>query len=252
MDLPSAGLGEHRGTGGYRGAGGEDVVHQEDPRWRRTAGGGRERAVHRPHPLLTRPTRLRSGGRRPPDEGDRREVELAGEGPCEHTRLVEPSLGPPPASERHPRHGVGRRRAERRHGGRERLPHPSPSRELQPVDRVASRPPIRERGTGRSDRRRRTVATGIDLRGRRTAAAPTPRRLQGNEGIRAALAERPRTHAAPSTGPWEEDVDRPIERRLSHGRHATARRRHAQGSGTSIGSASLTEILTTDWVFSTG
>jgi hypothetical protein len=120
------------------------------------------------------------------------------------------------------------------------------------VDRVAGRPPIRERGTGRSDRCRRTVATGIDVRCRRPAASPAPRRLQGNEGIRASLAERPRTGTAPGTGPREEDVDRSIERRLSHARQATARRRHAQGSWTSIGSASLTEILTTDWVFSTG
>ena len=217
VDLPNAGLGKDRGTGGYRRARGEDVVHQEDPRRRRAAGGGCERTVHRPQPLLTRPTRLRGGGRPPPDEGDRWEVELAGEGACEHARLVEPALGPPPASERHPRHGVGRRRAERRHGGRERLPHPSPPRELQPVDGVAGRPPIHERGTGRVDGRRRTVATGIDLRGRRTAAAPAPRRLQGNQGCRAALAERPRARTTPGTGPGEEDVDRSIEHRLSHG-----------------------------------
>src|SRR5688500_19439117 len=66
----------------------------------------------------------------------------------------------------------------RRSSDLERLPNPTPSGELQPVDRVAGRPPIRERGTGRSDRRRRTVATGIDLRGRRTRSEEHTSELQ--------------------------------------------------------------------------
>jgi hypothetical protein len=252
VDLPGAGLGEHCSAGRCRGTGGEDIVHQEDPLGRRPTGDGREGTRHRPRSLLPRPTRLRSGRGGPADEGDRGEVELAGERLREHARLVEPALGPPPAGERHPRHHVCRRRSERRDGGRECFPHPTPSRELQPVDRVAGRSPIRERGTRRDDRRRRTVATGIDVRGRRPAAATAPRRLEGDEGGLASLAERPRARAASGTGPWEQDVDRPIEHLPAHRRHATARRRHAQGSETSSGSASLTEILTTDWVFSTG
>ena len=218
VDLPNAGLGKDRGTGGYRRARGEDVVHQEDPRRRRAAGGGCERTVHRPQPLLTRPTRLRGGGRPPPDEGDRWEVELAGEGACEHARLIEPALGPPPASERHPRHGVGRRRAERRHGGRERLPPPLATprtsacgRRRGPAPDTRTRERAESMGAGGQSRQESTSVG---------AGRPQRRHHGGCRGTRAAAQrsqERPRARTAPGTGPGEEDVDRSIEHRLSHG-----------------------------------
>ncbi len=236
---------EHCGAGGSCRAGGEDVVHQEDPRGRRTAGGG----ANAPSIARNRSSRVRRDCgvvavvRR--TKATAGKVELAGERTREHARLVEPALGPPPASERYPRHGVGRRRAERRHGGRERLPHPAPSRELQAVDRVAGRSPVRERGTGRRDRCWRTVAT---------AYRPPWATAGRSAGTTAAAGERarPRHRRRTATAPHRTRHRpagrgcRPPDRAPSLARrHATARRRHAQGSGTSIGSASLTEIVTT-------
>ena len=220
---------ERGGAGRSRRARGEDVVDQEQASRRTASRDACERIPHRVQSLLPRPTGLRSGRPRPADEGDRGEVQLACERPREHASLVEAALGPPPGRERHPGHGVGRRRAERRQCRGERVSHPAPSGELQAVDRFASRSSVRERRPRRRDRRRRTVPASIHGRRRGPAAATTPRRLQRDELPGARCAERPRARAASGADTREQDVDRAIEGLRSHRGHASACRRHGSG-----------------------
>ena len=232
-----------------RGTCGEDVVDEQDARRHRSLWDACECIPHRFHPLPTGPSRLGGGRLRPADERDRREIELACERPREHASLIEAALGPATGCERHPRHGVCRRRAERGERRGERLPHPAPAGELHPMDRRLGRPPVRERRTRRHDRRRGTVPASIHGRVRRPAAANAPRRLQRDELPGARGAERPQARAASGAGPWEEHVDRALE----HG--GTLRRASDtdQGKGTSTGPAApLTPIVRTSWVLSSG
>jgi hypothetical protein len=248
MDLARSSLEERCGAGRRRGSRGEDVVDEEEARRRGATRDASERIGHRLHPFFAGQARLRRGGPRPADEGRRWELQLPCERPREHASLVESALGPPPGSERHPRHGVGRRRAERCQGAGERLPHPSPAGELQAVDGLAGRAAVRERRSRRRDRRRRAVAALVEVPEGGPAAAPAPRRSQRFESAHAGPAERPRACAAPGAGPWEEDIDRPVE----HG--VTLRRApDTQGSLTSIGSpAPFTAIVSAPWVFRRG
>jgi hypothetical protein len=217
MDLVRSPLQEGCGAGRRRGARGEDVVDQQEAGRHRLLWDACERIPHRLQSFLACASCLRGGRLRPADEGDRREIELACERACEHTSLVEAALGPPPGRERHPRHGVRRRRAECGQCRSERLPHPAPAGELQPMDRGPGGSPVRERRAGRRDRRRGTVPASIHTRVGRSAAATAPRRLQRDELSGACRTERPRACAASGAGPWEEHVDRAIERVLSHG-----------------------------------
>jgi hypothetical protein len=211
MDLARSSPVERCGAGRSRGPGGEHIVHEEETCRRRPTGDASESFGHRLGPFFAGQARLRSGRLRPADEGGRGDLELACERAREHASLVEAALGPPPGCERNPRHGVGRRRAERGQGGCERLPDPSPSGELQPVDRGLGRSPVRERRSRRRDRRRRTVPASLDVRRQGSAAATAPRRLEREELPGACGAERPRARSATGAGPWEENVDRSIE-----------------------------------------
>jgi len=211
MDLARSSLEERCGAGRSCGSRGEDVVDEEEARRRGATRDASERTGHRLHPFFAGQARLRRGGLRPADEGRRWELQLACERPREHASLVEASLGPPPGCERNPRHGVGRRRAERSQGGGECLPDPSPPGELQPVDRGLGRSPIRERRPRRRDGPRRTVAASLDVRRQRPPATTAPRRLEREQLPAACRAERPRACTATGAGPWEEDVDRSIE-----------------------------------------
>ncbi len=242
MDLARTRLEERSGAGRSGRARGEHVVDQEQASRRGLPGDVCERIGHRLQSLLSRPSSLWSGRLRPPDEGARGKIQLACERPREHTSLVETALGPPPARERHPRDGVGRRRAERRESPRERLTDPAPPGELQSVDGGSSRSPVRERGSRRRDRRRRAVTASIDVGGRGSSAPTTPRGLQRNELPGTRPAERPRARAASGAGPWEHDVDRPIE----HVGTLAPADDTAQGNKTSIGPAApLIEMVRT-------
>jgi hypothetical protein len=253
MDLARTRLEERSGAGRSGRARGEHVVDQEQASRRGLPGDVRERIGHRLQSLLSGPSSLWSGRLRPSDEGGRGKIQLACERPREHAGLVETALGPPPARERHPGDGVGWRRAERRQGCRERLPHPAPPGELQSVDRSASGPLVGEGRSRRRDRRRRAVPTSVHVDGRGSSAATAPRRLQRDEVPGTLRAERPRAFAASGAGPWEQDVDGPIERLRSH--RGTLRRAAdtVQGRWTSIDPpAPLIAIVRTRWVFSTG
>jgi hypothetical protein len=240
MDLLGPALEERCRAGRGRRARREHVVDQEEAGRDGSTWVPLERAGHRPEPSLPGPAGLRCGRRRPADEGDRRELQPASERPREHTSLVEPALGPPPGGERHPGHGVGRRRAERGEGGRERVADPSPPGELQPVDRRAGGSQVREGRSGGRDRRRRTVPAPIDVDGGRTPASTAPGRLERDQRTGARRAERPRARAASRARPREEDVDHGLE-------HGGTLRRAAdtpQGNETSTGSpAPLTAIV---------
>jgi hypothetical protein len=252
MDLARPRLEEGCGAGRGGRTRGQHVVHEQEALRRLCAGDGRERVCHREQPLLPAAAGLWSGLPRPAHESARGEAELPGERSREDAGLVEAALGPPPAGERHPRHGVGGRRAERGEGAGKRFADPTPAGELESTDRFPCRTPVRERRPHRGDRRQGAVSAAIHVRGSRAAAPATPRRLQRDERTRAGLAERPRTHAAPRTDSREQDVDGPIEHLPWH--RSTLRRAADidQGSATSTGSAPLIEIVTTDWVFMTG
>jgi hypothetical protein len=249
MDLPRSALEEHCRAGRSRRTRGEDVVDQEEAGRHGSTWVSFEGTGHRPEPLLPVPAGLRRRRLRPTDEGDRGEIQLVRERPREHTSLVEAALGPPPGCERHPCHGVGRRRAERRQGGCECLADPAPPGELQPVDRGLGRAAVGERRSRRRDRRRRTVRASLDVRGQGSTATIAPRWRQWEELPRARRAERPRACATPGAGPREENVDRPLQ-------HGVTLRRVAdtvQGSATSIGSpAPLTATVRACWVFNSG
>ena len=249
MDLPCPCLEERCRAGRGRRARGEDVVDEEEPKRRRTVRDACEGARHRPQSLFPAASRLGSGRFRPADERGRGQPELTAESPREHASLIEAALGPPPGSERYPRHGVGRRRAERGECGRERLPDAAPPGELQPVDGGPGGSSVDERRPSGRDLCRRAVSTAIQVGDRREAAATAPRWLQGDQRTGARLAERPGARAAAGAGPWEQHVDRAIE-------HGATLRRAAdtdQGSRTSTASsAPLTEIVTTACVFKTG
>jgi hypothetical protein len=249
VDIAPSRFHERCGAGRSRGAGGEHVVDQEESGRCGPVRDASERIGHRPHAFLPGPARLRSGRLRPADEGGRGEIELACERPREHASLVEAALGPPPGRERDPGHRVGRRRAERRQGRCERLPHASPTGELQSVDRGPGGSLVREGGSRRRDGRRGTVPASIHVHRRRPPTVTAPRWLQREEFPGARGAERPRACAASGAGPREENIDRAIE-------HGGTLRRAAdtvQDNGTSIGSpAPLTAIVSTCWIFSSG
>ncbi len=252
VDLARASLDERCGAGRDGGPCREDVVDQEEPARRRSMRDAREDTRHRPEPFVSGPARLWGRGGRPADVGGRRELEVACQRLREHASLIEAALGPPPGSERYPGHGVGRGRTDLGQSGCERLPDPSPSRELQAMDGLPRRSPIRERRADGCDRPRRAIGAPIDVRARRPAAATAPRRLQGNEGARTRLAEGPRARAAPGARPREQDVDRPSDRRVAHRRTLRRATDTPQGRGTSTGSAPLITIVTTEWVFRSG
>ena len=190
VDLARACLDERCGAGRDGGPRREDVVDQEEPRRRRPMWDAREDTRHRQEPLLSGPARLWGGGGRPADVRGRRELEVACQRLREHASLIEAALGPPPGRERHPGHGVGRRWTDLGQSGGERLPDPPPSRELQAMDGLPGRSPIRERRADGRDRPRRAIGTPIDVRARRPAAATAPRRLQGDEGARTSSRRR--------------------------------------------------------------
>jgi hypothetical protein len=211
MDLARSSLAEACGASRSGGARGEDVVDEEETCRRWPTGYAPKRIGHRLHPFFAGQAGLRSGRLRPADEGGRGQLQLACERPREHASLVEAALGPPPACERNPRHGVGRRRAERSKGGCERLPDPSPPGELQPMDRGLGRSPVRERRPRGGDRPGRTVPASLDVRRKGSPAARAPRRLEREELPGAGRAEGPRAPCAAGAGTWEENVDRSIE-----------------------------------------
>ncbi len=211
MDLAGAGLRQGSRARGGRGPGREDVVHEQEARRRGAPGQRRERAPHRRQPFRAPVAGLGVGRADPPDEGPGGETELARERSREHASLIEPAFGPTPARERHPRHGVGRRRAERGHGAGQGRPHASPAGELQAVDRGARRTPVRERGPCGRDRPGGAIAACVDVERGGSAAPSAPRRTQRLELVGARLAERPRACAAPRAGPGEEDVHSTVE-----------------------------------------
>jgi hypothetical protein len=249
MDLPRSALEEHCRAGRSRRTRGEDVVDQEEAGRHGSTWVSFEGTGHRPEPLLPGPAGLRRRRLRPTDEGDRGELQPATERSREHTRLVEPALGPPPGGERHPGHGVGRRRAERGQGGRERVADPSPPGELQAVDRRAGGAAVREGRSGGRDRCRRAVPAPIDVDGRGAPAAAAPGRFERDQLTGARGAERPRARAASGARPREEDVDHGLE----HGGTLRRAADTAQGSESSTGSpAPLTAIVRIRWTFSSG
>ncbi len=226
VDLARPGLEERSRAGRSGRARRQHVIDEEQSRWRRLPGDAYERIGHRLQSLFAGSPRLWSGRLRPPDEVGRGEIQLACERLREHASLVETPLGPPPARERHPRHRVGRRRAEHRESRCERLPDPTPPGELQTMDRRPSGPAVGERGARRCDLRRGAVTASIHVLRRRPSASTAPRWLQRDELPGTRLAERPRARAASRAGTREDDVDRSIEHLPVHRRHATACRRH--------------------------
>ena len=246
VDLACSCLDEGCGAGRGGRTRRQDIVDQEEPRRRRPMRDVCEDIRHRAQALFSAAAGLWSRVPRSANEGSRREAELPRERSREHGGLVEAALGPPPAGERYPRHGVGGRRADLGESGGERVADPPPSRELEAMNRLLRGSPIREGRAHGRDGRRGAIWAPIDVRARRPAAPAAPRRLQGDERARALLAEGPRAGAASRARPREQDVDRPFDHLLAH--RGTLRRAAdtPQGSGTSTGSAPLIEIVSTE------
>ena len=98
VDRACAGVGERlRARGGGR-PGGQHVVHEQERRRWSPAAHRREGAGDRREPLLPRPPRLRTRGRRSTHVRGRGEAQSSSERPSQVVRLIDTALGPPPGA----------------------------------------------------------------------------------------------------------------------------------------------------------
>ena len=214
VHLPGTCAHERPRAGGRGGAGGQDVIHQQDHRRRRPR--RNERPSKRRATFRAAPACLGSRTDGSPEEARGGQVDLAPEPPGQYARLVIAARGQPRARERHPREGacIARPRGRRhgRHGTCERRPNVLPPRVLQAMDGRAGRSFESERRPRGGKRLIGAVATGLSFHHQGTSASLAPRGLQREEFRAASVAERPGTVTAPGTSSWEHDVRDPHRR----------------------------------------
>ena len=210
VDRAGAGTPQCLGRGGSGGAGGEDVIDQQDVRRHGDPIAHRECPTHRRPTLCGVALSLRPGRDRAPKQPPDRKVELPAHAGGEGPGLIEPSLGQAAARQRNPRDQVGTR-GQVLHGGDrrgQRGADPPPAGELQPMHRPASRPLEAERRSGAVEDRRRTVVAGPHRPGPRPAAPLAPRRRQRHQLITTIRAEGPWTRGAAGASLREDDIQR--------------------------------------------
>jgi hypothetical protein len=192
-------------TGGR--SGGEDVVHQEDPRWRHT--GPDECAPHRFPPLPAPTLSLRTRRDRPPQHPADRDAGPPTDPDGERTSLVVAAFGQTTPRKWYPGNDVdGGKLVARDERVGQRRGDVTPPGEFQPVHGRSGGPLEQERGSGRRDRRWRTVAAGGNGDRRRATTAGAPGSLQRDQSPAAYGAERPRPTPTSGAPPREDDVER--------------------------------------------
>lgn len=207
MDIACAGGGQRLRTRQRRRTRGQHIVNEQDAVRRRAR--GRERAPHRGATVCGGPSRLWGRRDAPTQQPHHGQTEHVRQGDRERPCLVVAAGRQPAPRERNPRHDIGLgdpvaccdRRSESAR-------HVTPPRELQPVDGLARRPGIAERGShGRHGFRQTRGAPRHGERGRMPAAL-APRWFEHVERHTAHVAEGPRAAATPGAPAREHDVER--------------------------------------------
>jgi hypothetical protein len=204
-DTPGPRFPKHLCAGRRGRSGGEDVIHQQDPR--RWISNRCERPGQGPSPVGSREPGLGSRLTYPPKQLAHRDPRPTSYRSSQELGLVEAPPGPTPPGQRNPGDDVGRQVEHLDHRSRQVAGQGVPSGELHPPDRRGHRPLVQERGSRRGHGSRRTVPARGHGRLRGSSAPRAPRRRDHPRLLGAHGTDRPSPTSAGGAPRREQHID---------------------------------------------